>query len=226
MIRRTALWVGAAAVVSFGGCAHVPKFLSWLRPRPNYAKINAVPVQLAQEEPMAAEDKLYAESVRAIEDRDYGKALDVLQLARDAKPDDARVLTALGVVYDKLGRFDLSNRYYDLAEKADPGSKIVAENRRYSVFLQQHSEPGNLDGTVMLAGEAGPRPNPTSPAKVTSPSVAVTATGSPRSLAESTARPVLKWTGRDTGATQSNLVATADFSVRRRLELFDASTGG
>ena len=49
-----------------------------------------------------------------------------------------RVLTALAVTYDHLGRFDLSSRYYDQAEKADPGSVVVAQDRRTSLILQQH----------------------------------------------------------------------------------------
>jgi len=226
MMRRPALLLGAVAIVSVGGCAHVPKFLSWLRPKPNYAKITAVPLEMAKEDPMAGEDRLYAESVRAIEDRDYGEALDILQLAKDAKPDDARVLTALGVVYDKLGRFDLSSRYYDLAEKADPGSKIVAENRRYSLFLQQHSEPGNLDGTVMLATNAGAASKPASAPVPTPPSNATAAIRTAQPLAESGATTAVKWAGRDGMIAQSNLVATADFSVRRRLVSTVVSRGG
>jgi hypothetical protein len=54
------------------------------------------------------------------------------------RPNDPRVLNGLGVAYDWLGRFDLSTRYYDLANAADPGSKIVALNRRYSLMLQRH----------------------------------------------------------------------------------------
>jgi len=89
--------------------------------------------------PNAAEDRLYARAVQAIEQRDYGRALDMLQLAEAGRPNDPRVLCAMGVVYDKQGRFDLSGRYYDLAEKADPGSKVVAIDRRYSLRLQQAS---------------------------------------------------------------------------------------
>ncbi len=54
----------------------------------------------------------YESAVNAINGRHYALALDYLQAARAAKADDVRVLTAFGVVYDKLGRFDLSARYY------------------------------------------------------------------------------------------------------------------
>jgi hypothetical protein len=83
------------------------------------------------------EDRLYHAAAKAIEARDYGGALDILQLARQAAPNDVRVLNALGVVYDKLGRFDLSARYYAQASAADPGSTIVAANIRYSAMLRE-----------------------------------------------------------------------------------------
>ena len=60
----------------------------------------------------------------------------------------------MGVVYDKLGRFDLSSRYYDLAEAADPGSKVVAIDRAYSVILQQHA----AQPAVVLAASSNPLP--------------------------------------------------------------------
>jgi tetratricopeptide (TPR) repeat protein len=82
-------------------------------------------------------DRLYADAVQALKTRDYASALDLLQLARSRGADDPRVLTAMGVIYDKLGRFDLSGRYYALAEAADPGSKVIAMDRAYSERLQR-----------------------------------------------------------------------------------------
>ena len=79
--------------------------------------------------------------VRAITDRDYGRALDYLQAARDLQANDVRVLNAFGVVYDMLGRFDLSARYYAQALAADPQSAIVLKNVAYSHVLQ-----GRVDG--------------------------------------------------------------------------------
>jgi tetratricopeptide (TPR) repeat protein len=98
---------------------------------------------------------LYAEAVKSIERREYGLALGELRQARDAMPGDARVLTALAVTYDHLGRFDLSSRYYDQAEKADPGSVVVAQDRRTSLILQQH---GGFDGPedVIVLAKATP----------------------------------------------------------------------
>ncbi len=128
--KPTALLV--STVLAFaGGCSHLPQLVSWAKIKPLVTGADMRPVGA-----QAASDRLYADAVKAIDKRNYGEAIDLLQVARDAHPDDARVLTAMGVVYDKLGRFDLSDRYYAQAEKADPGSRIVALDRRYSEFLR------------------------------------------------------------------------------------------
>ncbi|MFN3515221.1 MAG: tetratricopeptide repeat protein [Phenylobacterium sp.] len=93
--------------------------------------------ELAAETPV---DRLYARAKAAILTRDYGLALDLLQLARARAPQDVRVLNALGVVYDKLGRFDLSRRYYELALAREPDSRVVAANLAYSAALQGRRE--------------------------------------------------------------------------------------
>jgi hypothetical protein len=78
----------------------------------------------------------YESAVSAINGRHYALALDYLQAARAANADDVRVLTAFGVVYDKLGRFDLSARYYAQAAALDPKSMIIAADVDYSHHLQ------------------------------------------------------------------------------------------
>ena len=84
----------------------------------------------------SADDGTYSSAARAIEQRNYAAALELLQSARDQSPQDVRVLNALGVVYDKLGRFDLSARYYAQAQALDPTSSIVRGNLAYSARLQ------------------------------------------------------------------------------------------
>jgi len=81
-------------------------------------------------------DALYESAVTAINERDYGRALDYLQETKARNPGNIKVLNALGVVYDKLGRFDLSARYYAQARAVDPNSRVVAANVNYSNALQ------------------------------------------------------------------------------------------
>jgi hypothetical protein len=100
----------------------------------------------------------YQSAARAIKQRDYGLALDLLQDARTREPDDIRVLNAFGVVYDKLGRFDLSARYYAGAAEIDPSSAIVRNNLAYSRKLQ------GLAADATPPTEFAALPQPTQPA--------------------------------------------------------------
>ena len=104
------------------------------------AKIEPVHINMATPD-VLADAGLYQDAVEAVRQRDYARALDLLQAARARGPNDARVWNAFGVVYDKLGRFDLSPRYYAKAEALDPGSPIVANNRTYSALMQGKGAP-------------------------------------------------------------------------------------
>src|SRR5690349_1389137 len=104
--------------------------------------LDVKPVQSGFTSALLPDEVEYNAAVRAISVRDYGAALDYLQVARQKKPDDIRVLNAFGVVYDKLGRFDLSARYYAQAQKLDPKSTIVSANLAYSVRLQERRTSG------------------------------------------------------------------------------------
>lgn len=124
--------------LTLGGCATVGNLVSRLsghKPAPQL-QARAAPTGASEQPAAPPADRLYEAAARNIRERDYAKALDILQIARERTPDDARVLNALGVVYDKLGRFDLSERYYTLAARAEPDSPIVAANLRYSSMLQ------------------------------------------------------------------------------------------
>ena len=159
MTRKLARAIALAApllALTLGGCATVGNLMSRLsghRPVPQL-QARAAPTG-ASERPMTLPaDRLYKAAARSIQERDYAEALDILQIARERTPDDARVLNALGVVYDKLGRFDLSERYYALAARAEPDSPIVAANLRYSSMLQA----AQRSPAPLLAQAAPPAP--------------------------------------------------------------------
>ncbi len=149
--RLLPLFLASTMLLGSTGCQHLARFARNFHFRTVHSDVAAV-------DPGAVENRLYAAAARAIEARDYPTALEALQNARVARANDPRVLNALGVVYDKLGRFDLSAHYYDLAEKADPGSKVVAANRRYSMMLQQGVLPPTADGDIRLASAGDPPP--------------------------------------------------------------------
>ncbi|EJL25242.1 hypothetical protein PMI01_04460 [Caulobacter sp. AP07] len=130
---------------------------------PMDVRIRAVPnPDLAPPDPAAVVNRLYARAADAIRARDYALALDLLQVAAARAPGDVRVLNAQGVVYDELGRFDLSGRYYARALQADPNSAIVAHNIAYSARLRglKASSPTLQAATPPLAPAAGPAPVP------------------------------------------------------------------
>ena len=111
----------------------------------------------------------YQNAVDAIGKRDYGLALNFLQAARAKEPNSARVLNAFGVVYDKLGRFDLSARYYEMARAADPQSTIVANNLAYSHVLQQLVNGDITPAQLAAAGSASKAPVVTEAQAASSP---------------------------------------------------------
>jgi Tetratricopeptide repeat/LytR cell envelope-related transcriptional attenuator len=131
---------GIALTAMLAACALLPHGSHMVRMQP------VMPPAAAPGE--SADDGIYASATRAIEQRNYAAALELLQSARDQSPQDVRLLNALGVVYDKLGRFDLSARYYAQAQALDPASPIVRENLAYSARLQA------VERRSVLAAEA------------------------------------------------------------------------
>lgn len=124
---RTCSLALLALAPGLAGCALFPKATAW---------VDFKSVQTSEVQRFTREDGYYSSATSAIARRDYAGALEMLQGARAYKPDDVRVLNAFAVVYDKLGRFDLSARYYEQAERLDPGSQVLARNMAYSASLQ------------------------------------------------------------------------------------------
>jgi Tfp pilus assembly protein PilF len=108
MMKRTSLALVAAACLVGPGCTSLP---NWGFHRPRFVSIRPIAPPPSAEPAQAARSAYYQSAVRAIDQRDYALALDLLQAARARDPRDAAVVNAFGVVYDKLGRFDLSARY-------------------------------------------------------------------------------------------------------------------
>jgi hypothetical protein len=159
--------LGVAALASgLGGCATLHHWTHLTQIRP----VEIRPILRASSTPGLREDGYYASAKTAIGRRDYGRALDLLQAARALKPDDVRVLNAFGVVYDKLGRFDLSARYYAEALALDPGSPVLANNMAWSVVLRGRSEPASPQvASTQLASLPAAAPQAAAPVAEASP---------------------------------------------------------
>ena len=130
------LMTGAAGCTSVFSRAPEPQF----RPFETTASVES-----------PTDSTFYQSAVTAINRRDYATALDYLQAARAKQPNNVRVLNAFGVVYDKLGRFDLSARYYAQANALDPKSQIVAKNMSYSRWLQGIFDPQPASAQIASA---------------------------------------------------------------------------
>lgn len=167
----------AASALALSGCAKLPDRIASLFHRPTVetrtivqetkrAKVVDLAAVAAAAEPAALAasrtDRLYNQAVGALKARQYGQALELLQMARADAREDPRVLNALGVTYDKLGRFDLSDRYYRSALLADPGSSVVRSNMQYSALLQGQS-------SALAALAPHQLPKPPKPAEIAQP---------------------------------------------------------
>jgi tetratricopeptide (TPR) repeat protein len=157
----------ALAASSLGGCAMAPKVLSFLHLRKSPPELAVRPAVSKFDLAVApGEQRLYDAAKEAIAARNYAGALDLLQLAKQRSPNDTRVLNAMGVVYDKLGRFDLSSRYYAQALAVDPNSKAAQANLAYSQKLQAYSTGLRDDAVLLAALEAPVRSAPPTPTVV------------------------------------------------------------
>jgi hypothetical protein len=167
-MRKTAVALAVAGLAGgLGGCAQTSKLLSFLHiGRSEQPKLAIRPVETPVDtSQIVPEDRVYNQAKAAIEARDYATALELLQIARQRAPNDGRLLNAMGVVYDKLGRFDLSRRYYEQALALQPNSPTVLANLEYSSKLQAYStllqEEARVATTATPSPKSVPTPSPT-----------------------------------------------------------------
>src|SRR5512146_1993790 len=102
MIRSsTVVSASCLAVIAsaLSGCAAVPRVLSLLHLRSSTPALAVRPVETAslKRPQVTLDDRLYGDAKAAIEVRDYSRALDLLQFAKQQNPKDGRILNALGV---------------------------------------------------------------------------------------------------------------------------------
>lgn len=94
---------------------------------------------------------------------DYALAIDEYRKALRDHPDDADALNGLAICYDQLGRFDLSDRYFEEALAIAPREPAFYRNFARSLDRQGRGEDAaNLrrDMTAMLAMSTTSEPSP------------------------------------------------------------------
>ena len=113
-------------------------------------------------------DEAYAEGKRQLERGNIALAVDGFRKAVRRSPESVDAMNGLAVAYDRLGRFDLSRRFYELALAADPANAKVRHNLEISLRMQgRNGEAAALraEGTggtaaVALATRPVPVPKP------------------------------------------------------------------
>jgi hypothetical protein len=156
VMRASRIALALLLSAGLGACAVLPRIAQVFQHH-HAVKITPIPTPLLAAAGLP-DDSEYGSAAHAIEVRDYAAALDYLQAARERKSDDVRVLNAFGVVYDKLGRFDLSSRYYAQAQALDPSSPIIAQNLAYSAILQGKT---HFEAPLPALAFASPAASPT-----------------------------------------------------------------
>jgi tetratricopeptide (TPR) repeat protein len=170
VISRTALIALIVLAPGLSGCTTLSNAWARLTSKSALAQIRPAQNKVAEVGQVTPVDRLYKSASAAINRRDYGSALDLLQMAKERSPNDPRVLNALGVVYDKLGRFDLSQRYYAQALVSEPGSPIVLGNLAYSDILSNRVN-ARVPEAPAPALAASPAPAPAVVAEASTPTL-------------------------------------------------------
>jgi len=78
-------------------------------------------------------------------------SIESLEKARERVPNNAPLVTNLGMLYDQSGRHDLAKKYYEMAIKIEPNSALALNNLAY---LISESSGGDLNQAQKYAEQA------------------------------------------------------------------------
>ncbi len=122
-----------AVCVALGGCSTF-----------DWPEIRSL-VKFGDEVALSSTDQALVRGREQFAQGNYGIAVDAFNAAVTFDPQSIRALNGLAASYDKLGRFDLAERYYASALDIDPESAVTLNNAGYSQLLQ-----GNLEEALKL----------------------------------------------------------------------------
>jgi len=98
------------------------------------APSSRVHVQAAM--PPVANSPSLEQGIALLRNGNVSMAIETLQIAARREPNPRRALNALGVAYDRLGRFDLSRSYYEQALALAPADADILHNLSVSLRMQ------------------------------------------------------------------------------------------
>ena len=102
-------------------------------------------VRLSESQSTAVSSDPYQTGRGLLASGDVTGAIAAFRAALSETPQSVDALNALGVAYDRMGRYDISRSYYDSALAIAPDSPLVLNNLGYSLFLQ-----GKLQAAIPL----------------------------------------------------------------------------
>ena len=98
--------------------------------------------------------ELYEQGKRQLGAGYAALAIDAFRRAARAQPDSIDALNGLAVAYDRIGRYDLSRRYYEAALGREPNSAMLLHNFGYSLALQGKRDEGRaLIARALASGD-------------------------------------------------------------------------
>lgn len=92
---------------------------------------------------------LYDQGRKYLASSDYGLAINAFRSDLNHNGPSVKALNGLGVTYDMLGRYDLSQKYYEQALSLEPHTALTYSNLAYSQYKQ-----GYFDNAIQLAAAA------------------------------------------------------------------------
>jgi Flp pilus assembly protein TadD len=82
---------------------------------------------LGDDDESPSDDPNIVEGKKAIEDKDFKRAIALLQKSAAAEPNNASVQNYLGFAYRNLGNYELALKYYEQALRLSPAYKAAHE---------------------------------------------------------------------------------------------------
>ena len=145
--NRTAR-LGAGTAVAFGFlCAGAPSaYAHALRPT---AQIRPIPDPISS----VANETPYERGKRLLVAGDVAAGLTVFRQALLDQPDSADILDGVAVCYDRLGRPDLAETYYEAALRIDPKAARLHNNLGYSLLLSGRKDEAVTELLIAAAGD-------------------------------------------------------------------------
>ena len=115
-----------------------------------------VPLNYVEAGPNSSWEALYANGKEQLAAGYLGIALQKFKLALGKNPSSVKVLNGLAVTYDRFGRYELAELYYEKALALSPNSADLLNNVGYSYLLRERYEEALVHFDRAMANDPSP----------------------------------------------------------------------